>query len=288
MSSSQQFQKDIEASSHRRIRQRRDRDSDELEEATGQTTSRASTDQDSGSDTETESPTKKSKKSRGRGKGKDKGKGGEEQQQQPHNNTMLPIPSRSGRASSSVRRQPSKGKTKTDDWSEVTDPEERRRIQNRIAQRKFREKAREQKERTERDQRNQEHAASSYQVPGPYDLAGDGELSGLPWGGPSLRFVVAKGHESLSNQGSRRASEYLTDEMAMYASASRSRRATEAAEGGAAEADAASYRYSDDSQLYFASGDGSQAGSSRSSSDFTYTNLAEDPQYFDESPYYYD
>lgn len=31
-----------------------------------------------------------------------------------------------------------KSKHKTDDWNEVTEPEERRRIQNRIAQRKFR------------------------------------------------------------------------------------------------------------------------------------------------------
>lgn len=33
----------------------------------------------------------------------------------------------------------SKYRSKSDDWSEVTEPEERRRIQNRIAQRKFRE-----------------------------------------------------------------------------------------------------------------------------------------------------
>lgn len=35
----------------------------------------------------------------------------------------------------------SKHSTKNDDWAEVTEPEERRRIQNRIAQRKFRERS---------------------------------------------------------------------------------------------------------------------------------------------------
>lgn len=115
----------------------------------------------------------------------------------------------------------------------------------------------------------------------------------MPWGGPSLRFVVAKGHESLSNQGSRRASDYLPDETAAYVTtgggSDSGSRATETAGGATAEADAADYRYGDDSQMYsFASGDGSQAGSSRSSSDYAYTQLAEDPQYFGESPYYYD
>lgn len=53
--------------------------------------------------------------------------------------TMSPAGSAT-KQSESTRSGQSKGKSKaprTDDWSEVTDPEMRRRIQNRIAQRKF-------------------------------------------------------------------------------------------------------------------------------------------------------
>ncbi|KAI1824667.1 hypothetical protein F4861DRAFT_249187 [Xylaria intraflava] len=99
----------------------------------------------------------------------------------------------------------SKSKTKNDDWTDVTEPEERRRIQNRIAQRKFREKQKEYKERAERDDRNQENAGSSYHVPNADELGPDDEeLSGLPWGGVSMRHVVARGHESESQRGSAR------------------------------------------------------------------------------------
>ncbi|KAK4458875.1 hypothetical protein QBC42DRAFT_313336 [Cladorrhinum samala] len=99
---------------------------------------------------------------------------------------------KSGKSSSSRHR-------KSDDWSEVTEPEERRRIQNRIAQRKFREKARELRDRQQREAQNQQFAGSSYAIPSADDLlsadsAQDDSLSGLPWGGINMRHVVARGH----------------------------------------------------------------------------------------------
>ncbi|KAK3997480.1 hypothetical protein QBC44DRAFT_364283 [Cladorrhinum sp. PSN332] len=112
--------------------------------------------------------------------------------------------SRSSKSSSSGSGSPGKGKSsrskKSDDWSEVTEPEERRRIQNRIAQRKFRDKAREQRDRAQRDAQNQQYAGSSYHIAGADELALDdgGDLSGLPWGGLNMRHVVARGHASAS------------------------------------------------------------------------------------------
>ncbi|PFH60519.1 hypothetical protein XA68_10833 [Ophiocordyceps unilateralis] len=96
-------------------------------------------------------------------------------------------------------------------WADVTDPEERRRIQNRIAQRKFREKARENREKAERESRNQEHAGNSYRIPVGTDITTDNELSGLPWGSMSLGLVVSRGHEAESLRSSGRGT-YVGDE----------------------------------------------------------------------------
>ncbi|KAI4151868.1 MAG: hypothetical protein LQ340_003239 [Diploschistes diacapsis] len=78
------------------------------------------------------------------------------------------------------------------DWKNIANPTERRKAQNRNAQRRHRSKKRHEEEEKLRVAQNQSAAGSSYKAPGPEDL-GNEDPTGLPWGSVSLRQVFDGG-----------------------------------------------------------------------------------------------
>lgn len=68
----------------------------------------------------------------------------------------------------------------------------------------------EQKEETNRDAENKRRAGSSYATPEPEDIDTSETLSGLPWGGISMKHIVETGKtkEQNSQQSSRENSVY--------------------------------------------------------------------------------
>lgn len=47
-------------------------------------------------------------------------------------------------------------------------------------------------------------------------MGGEEDVSGLPWGSFNMQYIVARGHASASQQGSRRASDQRVDEARQY------------------------------------------------------------------------
>ncbi|MCJ1333416.1 hypothetical protein MMC10_010113 [Thelotrema lepadinum] len=94
-----------------------------------------------------------------------------------------------------------------DDWKNIANEKERRKVQNRNAQRRHRSKKRYEEEEKTRIADNQYVAGSSYKTPGPEDL-GNEDPTGLPWGSVSLRpvFEGGKGKEKQSQYSSREGS----------------------------------------------------------------------------------
>ncbi|MCJ1253101.1 hypothetical protein MMC24_000908 [Lignoscripta atroalba] len=99
----------------------------------------------------------------------------------------------SSRSQEQQQGQGEQSKYPNEDWKGITDQTERRKAQNRVAQRKFREKTKREREDEACIAANQNVAGSAYAAPDARDLAANANPAGLPWGSVSIKHVVEAG-----------------------------------------------------------------------------------------------
>ena len=122
-------------------------------------------------------------------------------------------------------------------------------------------KAKETKERQERDADNRAHAHQVYDTPDPQSMEDDENLSGLPWGSLSLKHVISRGKAKESE--SRRGSNSRSHEGQSSFQHSPSQPVYEDPDQDGYYEDSNVYDAEDRAYYDYASGSGSHGGSSR-------------------------
>ncbi|KAI9761639.1 MAG: hypothetical protein M4579_000873 [Chaenotheca gracillima] len=97
-------------------------------------------------------------------------------------------------SSSNTGQASGSGTYQSESWKNLDDPKERRKVQNRNAQRKYRQDKKTKAEDNARDTENRQQAENAYRGANPNDSTGP------PWGGPSMGYIISGGQRPTAEQ----------------------------------------------------------------------------------------